>query len=104
MYPKLKINVYFIFLNIGDLTFGITLVKQLTSNVIKLTNSYPSDAGKRVYRLCFPVASVKKQLGMHKEKMKFWSFALLVVSITLHFWEPQCYILLLNNHWGHMVA
>jgi hypothetical protein len=27
MYPKLKINVYFIFLNIGDLTFGITLVK-----------------------------------------------------------------------------
>jgi hypothetical protein len=26
MYPKLKINVYFIFLNIGDLTFGITLV------------------------------------------------------------------------------
>jgi hypothetical protein len=25
MYPKLKINVYFIFLNIGDLTFGITL-------------------------------------------------------------------------------
>jgi hypothetical protein len=23
MYPKLKINVYFIFLNIGDLTFGI---------------------------------------------------------------------------------
>jgi hypothetical protein len=28
MYPKLKINVYFIFLNIGDLTFGITLVVQ----------------------------------------------------------------------------
>jgi hypothetical protein len=27
MYPKLKINVYFIFLNIGDLTFGITLVE-----------------------------------------------------------------------------
>jgi hypothetical protein len=27
MYPKLKINVYFIFLNIGDLTFGITLVR-----------------------------------------------------------------------------
>jgi hypothetical protein len=27
MYPKLKINVYFIFLNIGDLTFGITLVQ-----------------------------------------------------------------------------
>jgi hypothetical protein len=26
MYPKLKINVYFIFLNIGHLTFGITLV------------------------------------------------------------------------------
>jgi hypothetical protein len=26
MYLKLKINVYFIFLNIGDLTFGITLV------------------------------------------------------------------------------
>jgi hypothetical protein len=26
MYPKLKINVYFVFLNIGDLTFGITLV------------------------------------------------------------------------------
>lgn len=26
MYPKLKINVYFIFSNIGDLTFGITLV------------------------------------------------------------------------------
>jgi hypothetical protein len=26
MYPKLKINVYFIFLNIGDLTFGITLI------------------------------------------------------------------------------
>jgi hypothetical protein len=26
MYPKLKINVYFIFLYIGDLTFGITLV------------------------------------------------------------------------------
>jgi hypothetical protein len=26
MYPTLKINVYFIFLNIGDLTFGITLV------------------------------------------------------------------------------
>jgi hypothetical protein len=26
MYPKLKINVYFIFLNIGNLTFGITLV------------------------------------------------------------------------------
>jgi hypothetical protein len=26
MYPKLKMNVYFIFLNIGDLTFGITLV------------------------------------------------------------------------------
>jgi hypothetical protein len=26
MYPKLKINVHFIFLNIGDLTFGITLV------------------------------------------------------------------------------
>jgi hypothetical protein len=26
MYPKLKINVYFIFLNIGDLTFGITFV------------------------------------------------------------------------------
>jgi hypothetical protein len=26
MYPKLKINVYFIFLNIGGLTFGITLV------------------------------------------------------------------------------
>jgi hypothetical protein len=26
MYPKLKINVYFIFLNIRDLTFGITLV------------------------------------------------------------------------------
>jgi hypothetical protein len=26
MYPKLKINVYFIFLNIGDLTFGISLV------------------------------------------------------------------------------
>jgi hypothetical protein len=26
MYPKLKINVYFIFLNLGDLTFGITLV------------------------------------------------------------------------------
>jgi hypothetical protein len=29
MYPKLKINVYFIFLNIGDLTFGITLVSPL---------------------------------------------------------------------------
>jgi hypothetical protein len=27
MYPKLKIIVYFIFLNIGDLTFGITLVE-----------------------------------------------------------------------------
>jgi hypothetical protein len=27
MYPKLKINVYFIFLNIGDLTFGITLIE-----------------------------------------------------------------------------
>jgi hypothetical protein len=26
MYPKLKINVYFLFLNIGDLTFGITFV------------------------------------------------------------------------------
>jgi hypothetical protein len=26
MYPKLKINVYFIFLNIGDFTFGNTLV------------------------------------------------------------------------------
>jgi hypothetical protein len=30
MYPKLKINVYFIFLNIGDLTFGITLVVSCT--------------------------------------------------------------------------
>jgi hypothetical protein len=28
MYPKFKINVYFIFLNIGDLTFGITLVQK----------------------------------------------------------------------------
>jgi hypothetical protein len=26
MYPKLKINVYFIFSNIGDLTFGTPLV------------------------------------------------------------------------------
>jgi hypothetical protein len=30
MYPKLKINVYFIFLNIGDLTFGITLVVSIS--------------------------------------------------------------------------
>jgi hypothetical protein len=30
MYPKLKINVYFIFLNIGDLTFGITLVYSIS--------------------------------------------------------------------------
>jgi hypothetical protein len=33
MYPKLKINVYFIFLNIGDLTFGIALVYQLTEQL-----------------------------------------------------------------------
>jgi hypothetical protein len=33
MYPKLKINVYFIFLNIGDLTFGINLVyKDINTN------------------------------------------------------------------------
>jgi hypothetical protein len=31
MYPKLKMNVYFIFLNIGDLTFGITLVIMTTN-------------------------------------------------------------------------
>jgi hypothetical protein len=44
---------------------------------------------KRAYRLFFPAASVKKQLAMKKEKMNFWSFALLVASITLHFWEPE---------------
>jgi hypothetical protein len=33
LYPKLKINVYFIFLNIGDLTFGITLVHGLAAVV-----------------------------------------------------------------------
>jgi hypothetical protein len=33
MYPKLKINVYFIFLNIGDLTFGITLVVIASKNI-----------------------------------------------------------------------
>jgi hypothetical protein len=27
MYPKMKINVYFIFFNLGDLTFGITVSK-----------------------------------------------------------------------------
>jgi hypothetical protein len=32
MYPKLKINVYVIFLNIGDLTFGITLVVKYRDN------------------------------------------------------------------------
>jgi hypothetical protein len=26
MNPKMKINVYFIFFNLGDLTFGITFV------------------------------------------------------------------------------
>jgi hypothetical protein len=30
----LKINVYFIFLNIGDLTFGITLVARRASYII----------------------------------------------------------------------
>jgi hypothetical protein len=38
MYPKLKINVYFIFLNIGDLTFGITLVYLLQRNKSSLYN------------------------------------------------------------------
>jgi hypothetical protein len=33
MYPKLKINVYFIFLNIGDLTFGITFVYSVASSI-----------------------------------------------------------------------
>jgi hypothetical protein len=33
MYPKLKINVYFIFLNIGDLTFGIALVYEKAQNL-----------------------------------------------------------------------
>jgi hypothetical protein len=35
IYPKLKINVYFIFLNIGDLTFGITLV-QVINLIVRL--------------------------------------------------------------------
>jgi hypothetical protein len=41
MYPKLKINVYFIFLNIGDLTFGITLVFKCTTAAgqVKLNNN-----------------------------------------------------------------
>jgi hypothetical protein len=34
MYPKLKINVYFIFLNIGDLTFGIALVCMYVLHVL----------------------------------------------------------------------
>jgi hypothetical protein len=38
MYPKLKINVYFLFLNIGDLTFGITLVLKLLFNLWILCN------------------------------------------------------------------
>jgi hypothetical protein len=33
MYTKLKINVYFIFLNIGDLTFGITFVFSLLLSI-----------------------------------------------------------------------
>jgi hypothetical protein len=40
MYPKLKINVYFIFLNIGDLTFGITFVHLSKWTVKALLTSY----------------------------------------------------------------
>jgi hypothetical protein len=39
MYPKLTINVYFIFLNIGDLTFGIALVLMLLDNISRFTDA-----------------------------------------------------------------
>jgi hypothetical protein len=49
IYPKLKINVYLIFLNKGDLTFGITLV------VTKNSLAGPSFL---LRKFCYPAVSV----------------------------------------------
>jgi hypothetical protein len=48
MYPKLKINVYFIFLNIGDLTFGITVVTVSILQCRNGTASHPSASGNQL--------------------------------------------------------
>jgi hypothetical protein len=50
MYPKLKINVYFIFLNIGDLTFGITFV---STTHITITCIQTLRTGQLCLRLSF---------------------------------------------------
>jgi hypothetical protein len=52
MYPKLKINVYFIFLNIGDLTAGTAIG---TKETIRLVIQIPRKTDRSTYSVYEPI-------------------------------------------------
>jgi hypothetical protein len=74
MYPKLKINVYSIFLNIGDLTFGITLVRNMQPDIHakmqKEINCVRSNLNFKLHIYSSLLLSIRK-LSMHKAAFPF---------------------------------